>query len=123
MSSYLSVLKKYAVFNGRSRRKEYWMFVLFNFIFSIAAIIIDNLLGFSVAGLPYGFIYLIYMLAVLLPGLAASVRRLHDTGKSGWWVLISLVPFIGGIWLLVLLCIEGNSGTNQYGEDPKQVLN
>ena len=120
MSWYLTVLKKYATFGGRARRKEYWMFFLFNIIFAIAATVIDNVLGLNIGMLPYGFIYLIYMLAMLLPGIAVTVRRLHDIGKSGWWVFISFVPLIGGIWLLILVCKEGTLGPNEYGSDPKQ---
>lgn len=121
MNWYLLVLQKYADFNGRARRKEYWMFVLFNVIFSVAAVLLDNLLGLEFGGVGYGFIYLIYALAMLIPGLAVTVRRLHDTGKSGWMVLIGLIPFIGAIWLLVLTLIDGTPGSNEYGPSPKQM--
>ena len=85
MSWYLAVLKKYAVFSGRARRKEFWMFALFNFIFGAVAAILDNVLG--IAGEQgYGVIYALYGLAVLIPNLAVQVRRLHDVGKSGWWI-------------------------------------
>ncbi|MTI94746.1 MAG: DUF805 domain-containing protein [Firmicutes bacterium] len=114
MSWYIAVLKKYADFNGRARRMEYWMFVLFNVIFAIVAAIIDQLLG------TYMVIYVLYMLAVLIPGLAVFVRRLHDIGKSGWWFFISLVPIIGGIWLLILLLTDSQPGTNEYGANPKE---
>lgn len=120
MNWYLSVLKKYAVFSGRARRKEYWMFILFNFIFAILAMIIDNVIGTAIKGIGYGLIYIIYILAVLLPCLAVSVRRLHDVGKSGWFLFISLIPFIGFIWLLVLMCTGGTPGENKYGANPKQ---
>lgn len=119
MKWYLAVLKKYAVFSGRARRKEYWMFVLFNIIFSIVAVILDNVLGTAIENLGYGVIYILYGLAVLLPALAVTVRRLHDSGKSGWWIFISFVPFIGAIWLLVLLVMDSQSGKNQYGPNPK----
>lgn len=112
MNWFLGVIQKYAVFSGRARRKEYWMFVLFNFIFAAAASIIDSILG----------TYLIsplYSLAVFVPSLAVSVRRLHDIGKSGAWIFISLIPLAGPIWLLILLATEGNRGDNQYGPDPK----
>lgn len=122
MNSYLSALKKYAVFNGRARRKEYWMFFLFNTIFAIVAMVLDNLLHLNIGPLSYGYIYAIYVLAILLPSLSVLVRRLHDIGKSGLWVFIGLIPLIGGIWLFVLICLEGTSGTNKYGEDPKQVI-
>ena len=122
MNWYITVLKKYAVFSGRARRKEYWMFVLFNIIFSIAAIILDNLLGTASNELGYGIIYGLYSLAILIPTLAVAVRRLHDIGKSGWWIFISLVPIVGSIWLLVLLATDSLPGENQYGPNPKEVV-
>ncbi|WP_424210973.1 DUF805 domain-containing protein [Streptomyces sp. BI20] len=113
MNIYLDVLKKYAVFSGRARRQEYWIFFLVNLGISIVLAIIDYALGTGsiIGGL--------YSLAVLLPGLGVAVRRLHDTGKSGWWILIALIPLIGGIWLIVLLATEGQRNPNQYGPDPK----
>ena len=119
MNWYLKVLKNYAEFNGRSRRKEYWIFTLFNFLFLIAAMLLDNFAGTTINELPYGLFYFFYVLAVLIPGLAVTVRRLHDVGKSGWMIFISLIPIIGGIWLLVLLCSDGISGQNEYGINPK----
>lgn len=123
MNWYLKVLKQYTDFSGRARRKEYWMFVLFNIIFLIAAMIIDTVLGFSfqVQGqsLGYGYIYVLYSLFVLIPNLAVSVRRLHDVGKSGWFLLIALIPLIGSIWLLILYCTDGESGSNKWGPNPK----
>jgi len=119
MSWYLTVLRKYAVFSGRARRKEYWMFYLFNMIFAIIAMVLDNVLGIAIEGLGYGPIYLLLFLAVLLPGLGVLVRRLHDVGKSGWFSFISLIPIIGGIWLLIVLCRDSMAGENQYGANPK----
>ena len=119
MNWYLKVLKQYADFNGRARRKEYWMFALFNMVFIIVAMILDNVLGLTAGELPYGLFYFLYALAVLIPGLAVSVRRLHDVGKSGWMILISLIPIVGGIWLLVLMLTDSNPGENQYGVNPK----
>jgi uncharacterized membrane protein YhaH (DUF805 family) len=113
MNWYLAVLKNYVGFSGRARRTEYWMFVLFNFI--IAAVLAA--LGIAVHALF--FLNVIYGLAVLLPNLAVAFRRLHDTNRSAWWILIGLIPFIGAIWLLVLTCLPGTSGPNQYGPDPK----
>jgi len=121
MNWYLQVLKKYAVFEGRARRKEYWMFALFNLIFLIVAMIIDNIAGTTIDDLPYGVFYYIYAVAVVIPGLAVGVRRLHDIGKSGWYMLIALIPIAGGIWLLVLFCTNGDPGDNEYGTDPKVV--
>lgn len=118
---YLKCLKQYADFSGRARRKEYWMFALFNTIFYIVAMILDNVLGLTVGELPYGAFYFLYALAVLIPGLAVSVRRLHDVGKSGWMILISLIPIVGGIWLLVLMLTDSNPEENQFGANPKTV--
>lgn len=124
MKWYLSVLKKYAVFSGRASRKEYWFFVLFNIIVAIVLMLLDGLLGttfkFGEVVMPYGYLYAFYCLAIILPSLAVLVRRLHDTGRSGGWFFISLVPFIGGIWLLVLTCLAGNPEANKYGEIPAQ---
>lgn len=103
MNWYLEVLKKYAVFSGRARRKEYWMFLLINLIITVVLSFISD------------YLYYLYTLAVFIPGLAVSVRRLHDIGKSGWWVFISLIPL--GI---VLMAMNGQSGENQYGPNPKE---
>ena len=120
MNWYLKVLKQYSDYSGRARRKEYWMFFLFNMIFAICAAVLDNVLGLTFKqGIPYGFLYLIYALFMFIPGLAVAVRRLHDVGKSGWWYFIALVPLIGGIWLIVLFATEGTRGNNEYGADPK----
>ena len=120
MNWYLKVLKQYADFSGRARRTEYWMFTLFNLIFAIVAMVLDNLLGLKFnEQIPYGFMYMLYGLAVFIPGLAVAVRRLHDVGKSGWWLLIAFIPLIGAIWLIVLYATEGTRGNNEYGPDPK----
>jgi|WetSurMetagenome_2_1015567.scaffolds.fasta_scaffold00373_25 uncharacterized membrane protein YhaH (DUF805 family) len=121
MNWYLKVLRQFADFSGRARRKEYWMFALFNMIFIIVAMILDNVLGLTVGGLPYGLFYFLYALVIIIPGLAVSVRRLHDIGKSGWMILISLIPIVGGIWLLVLMLTDSNPGDNEYGVNPKTV--
>lgn len=123
MEWFLKVIKQYADFSGRARRKEYWMYVLFYIIFGTIAIALDNLLGITMGGMGYGYgpLYLIFVLALFVPSIAVAVRRLHDTGKSGWWLLISFVPVIGGIWLIVLLAIEGKPGVNEYGANPKEV--
>ena len=121
MNWYLAVLKNYVGFSGRARRKELWMFVLFNIIFAIVALIIDRIIGTSFGHMGYGIIYVLYCLAVFLPGLAVQVRRLHDLGKSGWMILIALIPLVGAIWLLVLYCLDSQPGENQYGPNPKEV--
>ncbi|MDI1318420.1 DUF805 domain-containing protein [Flavobacterium sp.] len=113
------VFENYANFNGRARRSEYWYFALMNLILFIVAALLDNLLGFNFAPLPYGYLYALLGLATFIPGLAVAVRRLHDVGKSGWFYFIVLIPIIGAIWLLVLFFTEGDQGENQYGSDPK----
>ncbi len=118
MNWYLTVLKKYAVFSGRARRKEYWMFVLFNLIFALAAMVIDNVLGLAIEDVGYGPFYILYALATLIPGIAVSVRRFHDIGKSGWYILLGLIPCVGGIILLVFAVTAGDVGENEYGPDP-----
>ncbi len=119
MNWYLKVLKQYADFSGRARRSEYWYFALFNMIFVICAIILDNVLGIALEGIGYGPIYLLYVLAMFIPGLAVVVRRLHDVGKSGWMYFIVLIPIIGPIWLIVLLFTESQQGENKWGPNPK----
>jgi len=113
---YIGVLKKYAVFEGRARRAEYWYFFLFNIIVTIVIAIINAILANRLS-----FLGVLYALAVFIPGLAVTVRRLHDTGRSGWWFLIGLVPILGYIWLLVLLVLDSNPGDNKYGPNPKGV--
>jgi uncharacterized membrane protein YhaH (DUF805 family) len=119
MNCYLEVLKKYAVFSGRARRKEYWMFFLFNLIIYVVLALIDGLMGTFSPQAGLGVLSGLYSLAVLIPSLAVTVRRLHDTGRSGWWILIALVPFIGGIVLLVFMVLDSQPGENQYGPNPK----
>ena len=119
MNWYLEVLKKYAVFSGRARRKEYWFFVLFNIIISIVLAVIDGVTGSFSPEAGMGLLGGIYTLAVLIPGIAVSVRRLHDTERSGWWLLIYLVP-LGAIVLLVFTAQDSKPGQNQYGANPKE---
>jgi len=121
MSWYLSVLKKYAVFQGRARRMEYWMFVLINMIIAIALLFIDMAIGTFNEEAGVGILYSIYTLGVLLPSISVLVRRLHDTDRTGWWFWICLIPLVGAIWLLVLLVLDGTAGNNRYGEDPKGI--
>jgi uncharacterized membrane protein YhaH (DUF805 family) len=122
MNWYLAVLKKYADFSGRARRKEYWMFVLISFLISIAASILDEVLDTKYGSVvQYGLFSLAYSLAVFIPSLAVAVRRLHDIDKSGWYLLVVLIPLVGIVWLLILLIREGDRGTNKYGDDPKGI--
>ena len=116
MNWYLEGLKKYAVFSGRARRKAYWMFTLFNVIIVIVLGIIEVLVGGP------GIVGMLYSLAVLIPGIAVLVRRLHDTNRSGWWLLIGLVPLIGPIILLVFVVQDSQAGANQYGPNPKVAI-
>lgn len=119
MEWYLKVLKNYAGFSGRARRKEYWYFVLFNLIISVVLGIVDGVTGSVNAETGMGLLGSIYTLAVLIPAIAVSVRRLHDTGRTGWWLLISLVPLVGFIVLIVFLVQGSTPGENEYGANPK----
>ncbi|VFN07840.1 MAG: Uncharacterized membrane protein YhaH, DUF805 family [Candidatus Kentron sp. G] len=125
MNWYLDALKKYAVFSGRARRKEFWFFFLFNtIIFSILLFIDISMM--DEAGFEYGisepqtFMRLsgIYALAVFLPILAVWVRRLHDIGRSGWWVLLVLIP-LGKFVLYIMAMFDSQPGENEYGPNPK----
>ena len=118
MEWYLKVINSYFDFNGRSRRMEYWMFVLINSIISVFCILLDSMLG-TVWSIGYGPIYIWYGLAVFVPGLAVAIRRLHDIGKSGWYYLLVIIPIIGPIWLIILFVTEGEQGDNKYGPNPK----
>lgn len=131
MKWFLKVLKHYADFSGRASRQEFWMFVLFNFLFSLAY-------GIIVVGISYLLfsifplfekggefmvkLSLIYYCIMIIPSMAVLVRRLHDTGKSGWMILVSLIPFVGGIWLFVLSVLPGNPGSNKYGSVPESIV-
>lgn len=117
MNYYVEVLKKYAVFSGRARRAEYWYFVLFNFIATLILASIDGVIGSG------GALGGIYSLGVLIPTLAVLWRRLHDTGRSGAWVLILLVPLAGPIILLVFLVQDSQETDNQWGSNPKVAEN
>lgn len=118
MNYFVECLKKYATFSGRARRKEYWMFILVYVVIIFITATLDGIMG---GGNPNAtpVITLLASLALLLPNLAVLVRRLHDTDRSGWWILISLIPVIGGLVLFVFTCLEGTSGDNRFGEDPK----
>jgi len=122
VSWYLEVLKKYPVFDGRARRKEYWMFVLINFLITVVLILIDILIGTFSPQTGVGLLQGLYALAVLIPFIAVTVRRLHDTGRSGWSMLIGLIPIIGAIVLLIFMVLNSEPGANQYGPNPKDVI-
>jgi uncharacterized membrane protein YhaH (DUF805 family) len=119
MNYYVDVLRKYAVFSGRARRKEYWYFFLFNIIITVVLAVVDGATGTLSPEAGIGLLGGIYALAVLIPAIAVAVRRLHDTDRSGWWLLISLIPLIGAIVLIVFFATDSNPGNNQYGTNPK----
>jgi uncharacterized membrane protein YhaH (DUF805 family) len=114
MEWYVTVLKKYAQFTGRARRKEYWMFTLISMIVGFALGIAD-----AVLGLP-SVLSLLYAFAVLVPSVAVSVRRLHDTDRSGWMLLLALIPLVGAIIILVFAAQDGTPGDNRFGPNPKE---
>ncbi len=126
---YLDVFRKYAVFSGRSRRKEYWSFILINWIIGLVYVgmlfigaYISSRDGSVFNGIQMiaNVLYYGYAIASMVPGLAVSIRRLHDIGKSGWWYLIGLIPVVGTIVLIVFLCKDSDPGLNEYGPNPKQ---
>jgi uncharacterized membrane protein YhaH (DUF805 family) len=107
---YTDVIRQYAVFDGRATRPQYWWFALINTVISVV-------LRFAIPGAG-AIISELYGLAVLLPSLGVAIRRLHDTNRTGWWMLVVLIPFVGWIWLIVLLARAGDPGPNQYGPPP-----
>ncbi len=115
MNWYIKAWKKYAVFGGRAGRQEYWYFVLFNILAIILLAILAGVIGAKVGTSLLG----LYTLAVLIPSLAVLVRRLHDTDRSGWWLLITLIPGIGPIVLLIFMLQGSQLNENQYGPIPK----
>ena len=119
MNWYLDAWKNYVNFQGRARRKAYWMFVLFNLIALVVLSFIESAIGLSGQN-GYGILTGLYTLAMILPLIALAVRRLHDTGRSGWWILIGLVPLIGPIVLIVFYVTDSQPGTNEYGPNPKE---
>lgn len=122
MHYYLSVFKKYAVFSGRAQRAEYWYFFLFNILACLILGLIDGVISYKTET-PLTILTGIYSLGVLIPGLAVLIRRLHDIGKSGWMMFISLIPLVGPIWFFVLLVTDSNPGDNKYGPNPKGAKN
>jgi len=135
MKWFFIVLKKYAVFTGRARRKELWMFTLFCIIFLIPLLVLDKVLGTSFnldkqdtgnvlfsMFVGYGWFEAIFTLAIFIPTWAVCWRRLHDIGKSGWWNLLFFVPIVGWIILLVWHCTDSQVGENKYGTNPKEVI-
>ena len=121
MSWFVEAVKKYAMFGGRSRRKEYWYFTLFYVLITLVLAAIDNVIGTWSSSSSVGLLSGIFILALLLPGIAVTVRRLHDIGRTGWWYLISFIPIIGTLVLLVFTVQDGTAGSNNYGSNPKTV--
>ena len=114
MNWYLAVLKNYVGFSGRARRMEYWMFALFNAIIFVVLAILAAITKSYFFWILYG----LYGLAVLIPTIAVAWRRMQDTGRHGLWILLGLIPFVGGIILLVFMILPGTQGPNEFGPDP-----
>ena len=116
MDWYLQVLRKYAVFSGRARRKEYWMFGLVNIIIAIAILVIGIFAGIN------QILSSLYSLALIIPSIAVGIRRLHDIGRSGWWLFLNFLPIIGWIIVLIWMVKDSDESENQYGPNPKKAL-
>jgi len=119
MRWYIKVFKNYAVFRGRAGLKEYWCFALFNIIINLCLALVDSKTGNLAAEARLGLFGTIYNVVILIPTIAVSVRRLHDTNRKGWWVLLGLIPIIGTIILLVYLVQDSDPGENRYGRCPR----
>jgi uncharacterized membrane protein YhaH (DUF805 family) len=117
-----ALTKKYATFEGRARRSEYWYFMLFYFLAVVVLSFIDVFTGMYNEEYGFGLLSALFMVATILPSLAVTVRRLHDTDRSGWWVLLNLIPFIGAIIVLVFTVLDSQPGANRFGPNPKGVL-
>lgn len=122
MNWYLEALKKYVVIDGRARRKEYWFFVLFYIIIVFVLGFIDGMTGISSGLYGVGLLSSIFALAMIIPSITVGVRRLHDTDRTGWWILLAFIPLIGGIWLLILFVLDSTPGDNKYGPNPQEVV-
>ncbi|MDD9964306.1 MAG: DUF805 domain-containing protein [Gammaproteobacteria bacterium] len=120
MNWFLVALSKYADFEGRARRKEFWFFTLFYYVFLMLVALLDSALGTFVAESEIGLLTCLFGLPLLVPSISVTVRRLHDIGLSGWWWFIGLITMVGAILLLVLAMFDGQRGANRFGPDPKQ---
>ncbi len=116
MNYYIQAFKRFSDFSGRSRRSEYWYYVLFNILVSIVAVVIDVFIEMPI-------FTLLYLLVSIIPSIAVLVRRLHDTGKSGWYYFMGMIPIAGPIILLVYLTTDSQPGNNQWGQNPKEIGN
>lgn len=121
MNWYIKCLRQYFDFKGRARRKEYWMFTLFNFIFVVIIEIIEIMIMLSTNSYNGSFLLLLYYLLTIIPSFAVGIRRLHDVGESGWMALVGFIPIVGVIWLIVLFCKDSQPGSNQWGDNPKEI--
>jgi len=117
-----ALTKKYATFEGRARRTEYWYFMLFYFLAFVAFAIVDGVTGTLDEEAGIGLLSGLFVLATLIPTIAVLVRRLHDTDRSGWWALLNLVPLVGGLVLLVFTVLDSQPGANRFGPNPKGIL-
>lgn len=122
MEYYLKAWKNYANFSGRARRKEYWIFVLFHTLVSLLLIGLDVAIASLLNMEFFVFFYLLYLLAAIIPVLALSIRRIHDVGYSGWLFLLGLIPFVGGVILLVFYLLDSQPGENRFGPNPKDLV-
>lgn len=122
MDWFIYALQRFRDFDGRSRRKEFWNYILFYLLMSIGATFLDNIFGFSDVGDNVGPIHSLFVFIMLIPSIAVSVRRLHDVNKSGWFLLVGFIPIIGFIWLLIYYLRPGDYGPNRFGPDPKEEM-
>lgn len=118
MNYYLRVLNRYALFEGRASRTEFWMYFLYTIIAGFVCLFLDNIFNLTINDEVYGWIYILYSLVTLLPTLAVHVRRFHDTNKSGWFILLGIIPYVGWIIILILLALDGTKGENNFGPEP-----
>lgn len=118
MSWFVTVLKRYATFRGRAGRPEYWYFILIYLVCSLGLAVLDAIVGTASKDDGFGLFSGLFGLALLLPSIAVSVRRLHDTDRTGWWLLLNFIPVIGSIVLLVFAIQRGTPGSNRYGDGP-----
>ncbi len=121
MQWFMTALQKWADFSGRARRREYWFFVLIYVVIYIVLTVVDTMVGLLNAATGIGILGGLFALAMLIPGISVAVRRLHDTDRSGWWLLLALVPVIGAIVLIVFYLLDSQPGENRFGPNPKAV--
>ena len=122
MDLYLQPFRKYAVFSGRAGRPEYWVFSLVNIVISLVLSFVDGAIGTYDPQTEIGALGVVFSLVILLPALAVSVRRLHETGRSGWWMLLLLLPLLGALVILVFMLLASNEGENEYGPHPGEAV-